>query len=181
MLFESSSQGNDFCPPEKRVNITNMDKLRKNLSSLVKRNLSVVQEGLRGIEDDQETKEIRKSIEKNLNNIDNAYASSVLETSKIMDRFAKQIDDQKVSINNILGENVVRDEKKINILNGMKEDTATFQRLGNVRYRVFFIIAIVCVIFAFIYVKIESSPYLILAAILTCVFLFINTLIYRFV
>lgn len=113
MLFESSSQGNDFCPPEKRVKITNMDKLRKNLSSLVKRNLSIVQEGLRGIEDDEETKKIRKSIENNLNNIDSSYASSVLETSKIMDKFAKQIDDQKVSINNVLGENVVRDEKKI--------------------------------------------------------------------
>lgn len=180
MLFESSTQGKDFRPSEKPVIITNMDKLRKQISSLVKKSLGTVEEGLRGIEDTDEIKKLRRDVGNNLDNIDKSYSNSVLETSRLMDKYAKHIDSQKLTVEDVLGKNNNRDDdEKLQSLNGMKEDTATFQRLGNTRFRVYLIIAVVLLIFSYLYVKIEMTPYLILSVILSLVFIFIITNFYK--
>ena len=179
MLFESSSQGNDFRPSEKSVVITNMDKLRKKMSSLVKKTMGNVEEGLRGIEDTQDTIKLRKEVANNLDNIDKSYSKSVLETSRLMDKYAKHIDSQKIKVEDVLGKNNNRDDdRKLQILNGMKEDTATFQRLGNTRYKVFLFLAIISVIVVYTYDTIRMTPYFFLAIFLAILFVFIITKFY---
>jgi ABC-type multidrug transport system fused ATPase/permease subunit len=164
--------------PENKNKTTNMDKLRKQVSSLVNKAMGRVEEGLRGMEDNDDVKELRSEFANNLNQIDKSYADSVLETSRLMDKFAKSIDTQQVKISDVLGDNSQRDERLHNNLDGMKEDRLTFQRMGSSRYVFYFLIALVVVVISMFYVNLNMSPYLILIIILSVLFLFIITYFY---
>ena len=177
MLSQSSKQSMEF-RPENKSKTTNMDKLRKQMSSLVNKAMGRVEEGLRGMEDNDNVKELRNDFANNLNQIDKSYADSVLETGRLMDKFAKAIDTQQVKISDVLGANTQRDERLHNNLDGMKEDSLTFQRMGSSRYVFYFFIALVVVVMAMFYVNLNMSPYMILIIILSVLFLFIITYFY---
>lgn len=157
------------------------DNLSAKLSSLAKRSLGNVEEGLHGMNDTDDTKKLRGEFDNTIKQINSQYANTVLETGSILDKFDKKVSAQEQVLIDAVKDfkwRKVQDEQRLNSLAGRKEDSAIYERMGSSKYFVYTLIALIVLGLTMTHVNLDFNAYMFVSLILTSVFIFILTYFY---
>lgn len=158
-----------------------IDEMGAKLGKLARRALGNVEEGLRGMEDTKEVQQLRNEFDKTITQINNEYATTVLDTGKTLDKFGKKVSTQEQLLVDTLKDfkwRKVQEEQMLNSIAGRKEDSAIYQQMGSAKYTVYTIIAVIILGLTMTHMDLNFTAYLTVALILSMVFIFILTYFY---
>ena len=157
-----------------------LDNLGNQLSCLAKKALFINEEGFRGsMGDTAEIKKLRGSLKTDLDNINTTFSDKVLETGKLLDQIGKKVGEQEQILVDSLDKRMWNKHKpQLNNLAGRDEDSATFQRMGNSRFILYLLIAIVVLVITIFRMKINYDAYFVVGAILGILLLVIMIFFY---
>lgn len=157
-----------------------LDNLGNQLSCLAKKALFINEEGFRGsMSDTTEIKKLRSNLKTDLDNINTTFSEKVLETGRLLDQIGKKVGEQEQILVDSLDKRMWNKHKpQLNNLAGRDEDSATFQRMGNSRFILYLIIAIIIIGFTIIHMKINYDTYFVVGTILGVLLLVIMIFFY---
>lgn len=164
--FQSSSSGNGV-----------VNSLLGKLSSVVTLQNAHVVETLRGMSTDPASSptvsDLRSQLASSLDSINSTYEQEVLHNSRLIDDFDKKLDAQRKRMVDELKNSSYRgDDANLKSLSGRLEDSGTFVRLGNSRYVVFAVLAIIILSFTMHHSDINTTGYVVVSIILGAVIVF---------
>ena len=173
----SLEQGKEF---NNRTNNNTLGKMYGQLSHLARNQLVAVEEGLQNMNNEPSITELRDQLSKAIGSINATYQDEVLYNSKLIDDFDKKVDDQRKQIVDAYKRSTYRgDDNELKSLQGRVEDSGTFLRLGNARYLVFAVIAVVILSITFHYANMNTTGYMLVSVILGAIVIFIVNFIHE--
>jgi hypothetical protein len=173
----SLEQGKEF---NNRSNDNVLDKMYGKLSHVARAQQVVVEEGLQGMNTQPTINQLRQQLSQAIGSINADYQDEVLHNSRLIDDFDKKVDAQrKKMVDAYKAASYRGDDRELKSLQGRVEDSTTFLRLGNARYIVFAILAIVILSFTFHHTDMNTSGYVLVSIILGAVVIFIVNFIHE--
>lgn len=167
----SSEQGKEFNHNSEGSEI---DKLYGKLGQMARIQHITVQEGLQGMDAQNDIKQLRTELSSNLQAVNKRYENEVLFNSRLIDDFNNKVDGQRKKLVDALkAASYSTDDNELKSLQGRAEDSAIFMRFGNARYFVYAILAIMILSFTFTHANINTTGYFIVSIILGGIFIFI--------
>jgi len=173
----SLKQGKEF---NNRTNTDVLGKMYGKLSHLAKGQLVAVEEGLQNMNSQPTIADLRQQLSQAIGSINATYQDEVLYNSKLIDDFDKKVDAQRKQIVDAYRQTSYRgDDDELKSLQGRVEDSGTFLRLGNARYLVFAVLAIVILSFTFHHADMNTTGYVLVSVILGALVIFIVNFIHE--
>lgn len=173
----SLEQGKEF---NNRTNNNILDKMYGKLSQIAKVQQVTVEEGLQGMNNETSITDLRRQLSDAIGSINASYQDEVLYNSKLIDDFDKKVDAQRKKIVDAYKASTFRgDDAEIKSLQGRVEDSTVFLRLGNARYIVFAVLAIVILSFTFHHADMNTTGYVLVSIILGALVVFIVNFIHE--
>lgn len=173
----SLKQGQEF---NNRTNDNALGKMYGKLSHLAKSQLVAVEEGLQNMSTQPTIDDLRTQFSQAIGSINATYQDEVLHNSKLIDDFDKKVDAQRKQIVDAYRQSSYRgDDNELKSLQGRVEDSGTFLRLGNARYFVFAVLAIVILSFTFHHANMNTTGYVLVSIILGAMVIFIVNFIHE--
>jgi len=173
----SLEQGKEF---NNRTNNNIIDKMYSKLSKIAKTQQVTVEEGLQNMNTQTSIADLRSQLSEAIGSINASYKDEVLYNSQLIDDFDKKVDAQRKKIVDTYKVSSFRgDDTEIKSLQGRVEDSTVFLRLGNTRYIVFAILAIIILSFTFHHADMNTTGYVLVSVILGGLVVFIINFIHE--
>lgn len=173
----SLEQGKEFC---NRENNDTLVEMYGKLSHLARSQLVAVEEGLQNMENEPTISELRQQFSEAIGSINSTYQDEVLHNSRLIDDFDKKVDSQRKRLVDAYRQTSYRgDDNELKSLEGRVEDSGIFLRLGNARYLVFAVLAVVVLSFTFHHTNMNTTGYVFVSLILGAIVIFIVNFIHE--